>query len=361
MSRITLASLPRVVKMRWQQVLVSIAVVAAFSTLLFLNMDSIFPRATPPDYLPVATSKPPTDSVAVAPDEERYAYVTWLSSTVDADSDNADDLDADIYFVATRILVWQILHDPTTKTSNADMVVMVGPDVDEPRRERLRRDGAIVRPIELVHTEHDSWIVPEEARWRDIMSKLRVWEMEEYSHILMLDGDMLLQSPLDGIFSDPGAQTHYTKTWLSDDPKADLPETYMLGTYSEIKRRHSWPPKPSDPAKSGYFNGGFFLLRPDRRLFNYFVSLLDQEGRFDPAYMEQNLLNYAFRWDGPMPWREINGTWNIRFTNQRDMEGGAVSMHEKWWKSKAQDAHVEAYGLRKRWEMHGFYIDREKV
>jgi alpha-N-acetylglucosamine transferase len=291
-------------------------------------------------------------------DQERYAYVTWLSSPGNGDS---DDLDADLYFVATRILVWQILHDPSTKTSIADMVVMVSSDVSESRRERLRRDGAIVRPVDPVRGKDDAWIVPLLARWSEVMDKLRVWEMEEYSRILMLDSDTLLQHPLDGIFSDPGAQTHYTKTWLCDDTDVDLPETYMMGSYGQIIGPHAWPPPPEDHHLPGYFNAGFFILRPSRRVFDYFVNLLDAEGRFEPDYPEQNLLNYAFRWDGPMPWREINNTWNIRWTKQRDLEGGAVSMHEKWWKSKTGDSSVAKFGVRKRWEMNGFYIAHDKV
>lgn len=112
---------------------------------------------------------------------EKLAYVTWLSSTV-AEKDD-QDMSKDVYFIGTRILVWQLLHYEKTRARGIDVVVLVTPDVSEPRRERLQKDGAIVRPIEFVHGKNDAWLRPKEDRWNDIMSKLRVWEMTEYSRV----------------------------------------------------------------------------------------------------------------------------------------------------------------------------------
>ncbi|KAH7305470.1 nucleotide-diphospho-sugar transferase [Stachybotrys elegans] len=307
----------------------------------------IFPR---PEYLAVQDGTTTTT-------DERYAYVTWLSNTVAANSRASENFDDDLYFTATRVLVWQLLHDPKTKTSGIDVIVMVSPGVSEAHRERLRKDGAIVRAIENVHGQNDAWIVPKESRWDEIMSKLRAWEMVEYSRVLMLDGDTLLQSSLDDVFQDPGAQVMKTKPnfgQMSDEP--ELPEEYLLSSYQEMaSTRHTWPPGDFDDCNHGYFNGGFFMLKPDKKMFDYYVGLLDIPYRFSPKYMEQNLLNYAHRWDGPMPWREVANTWNTKYTSDTDLAGGVVSMHEKFWKQRSGGNKLREFLLSKRQQMIGYY------
>ena len=287
---------------------------------------------------------------------ERYAYITWLASSKDVGEASSQDL----YLTATRLLVWQLLHDPETRTTGIDVIVLVGSKVNEADREQLRTDGAIVREVELVHGKNDSWIIPKESRWGDIMTKLRVWEMEEYSRILFLDDDTLLQSPLDGIFDDPGARVMATKTdkgHVSDEH--ELPTEYLMSSWVEIgSPHHSWP--PTERTRPGYFNGGFFMLKPDKKLFDYFVSLLDTPYSFDPQYMEQNLLNHAFRWDGPMPWQEINYKWNIKFTTDADFDGGVVSMHEKYWHTRGGKK-VKEHAIRKLGEMDCYYSARDKL
>ena len=116
--------------------------------------------------------------------KERFAYVTFLSGTVDQE----EDLEEDNYFIATRILVWQLLHKRQTRANGIDVIVMVTPSVSTSRHERLRRDGAIVYPVDFLHVENDSWVHAAQHRWDDVMTKLRAWEMIQYSRILMLDG-----------------------------------------------------------------------------------------------------------------------------------------------------------------------------
>ncbi|KAF2262108.1 nucleotide-diphospho-sugar transferase, partial [Lojkania enalia] len=260
---------------------------------------------------------------------EKLAYVTWLSSTIYGEKSEEED----VFFIATRILVWQLLHYEKTKTKGIDVVVIVTPDVSESRRKRLRKDGATVRPIDFVHGKSDSWLHPGESRWNDIMSKLRAWEMTEYSRILMLDGDIILLHRLDGIFNDPSTAPLLTNRDIEtpqDEP--DLPSSYLLASIGEVSGAdHPFPPTWDNGLKKpGYFCAGLFMLQPNKQIFKYYTALLDIPNRFDPKYMEQALLNYAHRWDGPMPWKELDYTWNIRSVNDNDLDKGLVSMHEKW-------------------------------
>ena len=185
----------------------------------------------------------PSDKPTDEKPKEKLAYVTWLSGTIVDDDD--EDLENDIYFQATRILVWQLLHVPETRTKDIDVVVMVTPSVSESRRARLQRDGAIVYPVELLASE-TRWEHGLADRWNDIMTKLRVWQMTQYSRILFLDGDMMLLSSLDGVFDDPAAQIQETKqmdNYTAVEGEGPLPSTYLFASLSEVDNiHHDFPP-----------------------------------------------------------------------------------------------------------------------
>jgi alpha-N-acetylglucosamine transferase len=259
--------------------------------------------------------------------DKKYAYVTLLSGTVNA----PEDLAKDNYFVAVRILIWQLLHNPGTRT-NHDVIVMVTPSVTQHRRERLEKDGAIVMLVDFVHGKNDGWIHGGDPRWADLMTKFRVWQLTQYDKVLLLDGDSMLRSSLDGVFHDPATEPrktdfqHPNATIL--DGQKPFPETYVLAAGSEVwDSNHEFPPYHGGGLKGyGYFNAGFFIVKPDLAAYEYYTSLLDIEGSFETTYMEQSLLNFAHRWDGPMPWQEIAYSWNLRCPNENDFEKGLVSM-----------------------------------
>ncbi|KAF2004412.1 glycosyltransferase family 8 protein [Amniculicola lignicola CBS 123094] len=311
--------------------------------------------ASTPNHLHDQPSAPETTSNTR--NGEKLAYVTWLSSTVVGE--DSEKLDEDNYFIGTRILVWQLLHYQKTKTTGIDVIVITTPDVSQSRIDRLRKDGAIVKPIEFVHGNNDSWLHPKESRWNDIMSKLRAWQLTEYSRILMLDGDMILQHNLDGIFDDPAAEVRKTKKDIDyPNDENELPEEYLLASIGEVAGAdHDFPPDWDHGLKKfGYFCAGFFMLKPSEKIFDYYAGLLDIPDRFDPKYMEQNLLNYAHRWAGPMPWKELAYTWNIRSVNDNDLDKGVVSMHEKWWEDPLSGSdRVKDIFKSMRWQMEGFY------
>jgi hypothetical protein len=84
--------------------------------------------------------------------------------------------------------------------------------------------------------------------------------------------------------------------------------------------------------------------------------VLNIKGRFNSLSVEQNLLNYAHHWSGPMPWREIESTWNIRSVNDNDFDQGVASMHEKWWDYPVSGSEkLHDYFMSVRWQMEGYY------
>ncbi|KAH7123565.1 nucleotide-diphospho-sugar transferase [Dendryphion nanum] len=337
-------------------IVVSICLFLALETRTFehIRVPAIM-RPSAPEDKPKA---PPTPSYLEyernSTKAEKLAYVTFLSGTVDS----GDDIEKDNYLQAIRILLWQLKHQPDTRTKH-DVVVMVTPTVSQSRRDRLRKDGAIIYPVEFLHTKNDTWIKAELHRWDDVMTKLRVWEMTQYDRILMVDGDTMLRSSLDGVFDDPGAQILATKEHTTNHGDVPLPETYLLASLSEVwDSTHSFPPGDGTGLKKmGMMNAGFFMLAPSLKAFEYYKSLMDTPGSFDPKYPEQNLMNHAHRWTGPMPWREVSYTWNIRCPSDIDLEKGVVSVHEKWWTQPYiyNNKMTKEWLLTRRWEMKGWF------
>jgi alpha-N-acetylglucosamine transferase len=67
-----------------------------------------------------------------------------------------------------------------------------------------------------------SWLQPLAERWKDIMTKLRLWEFVQYDRILFLDADTFLLKPIDGEFDDPAAQSRKSFE-KNDEIKSDVP------------------------------------------------------------------------------------------------------------------------------------------
>ncbi|EUC47031.1 glycosyltransferase family 8 protein [Bipolaris oryzae ATCC 44560] len=277
-----------------------------------MTVEETTAQETPAESMPPIPTPPPYKlATEEASQDMKYAYLIFMSQTLDV----SKDLEKDNYFVAARILVWQLVHNPSTRTKH-DVIVMVTPNVSQSRRDRLKRDGAIVHAVDFLHTPNDGWLKPEVHRWDDVVTKMRAWELT-----------------LDPVFDDPAVHLLATEP-SNTTTNTTLPSTYLVASNSEVwDSTHSFPPTHGTGLKKpGHMNAGFFILAPSLTAFEYYKSLMDTPYSFNPKYPEQNLINYAHRWDGPMPWRELAYTWNIRCPNDQDIEKGLYSVHEKWWK-----------------------------
>lgn len=293
-----------------------------------------------------STVSAPTSDATTSP----YAYVTLLASNPKFDNTNSSD-EEDEYFVAVRVLAYQLLHAPTTGTNTSiPFVVLATPDIAESKLERLRKDGATVKVIEKLS---ESWIKPGLERWRDVLSKLRILELTEYEKVLCLDADMYITRRLDGIFTDPTTTPRKPITELALEDEGPLPPSYMLSAQTYMEGRvHAYPP----PTGSDTFGVGFFLCQPSIEMFNYYLRVSKIKDRFNSNAPEQGLLNYAHRSEGPMPWTEVYYQWTTTWPSPKEFEAGAASLHEKWWDQSI----VLDPGLRQLWfgareEMVAFY------
>jgi alpha-N-acetylglucosamine transferase len=102
----------------------------------------------------------------------------------------------DPYFTAVRVLTYQIIHNPRTRSkSKIPLLVLVTPQVPHYKHSVLASEGAIVVSIEPIRPSHN-WLTPLSSRWEDQFSKLRVFGMTQYERILYLDSDMLPERTL---------------------------------------------------------------------------------------------------------------------------------------------------------------------
>lgn len=290
----------------------------------------------------------------------RYAYATFLAG--DALSVGNDTVpEHDKYFVATRILAYQLLHAPETKSTHGyPFIVLVTPEVSAAKRERLSMDGATVweaPPMDV------GWVKTDVRTWQYVMSKLRLWDLTEFERICFLDGDTILTGRMDGVFDDPAAVMLETdnRPESTESDEAALPLTYSFAGVPEPKPRHNFPPseEAGDWHNINYLNAGFFVLQPSKAMLNYYSSLTTLPDRFDPHFPEQNLLNYAHRREGNMPWKQLDTKWNIHYPTMNDLKGGVVSLHEKWWAPVS--AELEPFMLSWRWRMEGYYEGHEEL
>lgn len=201
----------------------------------------------------------------------------------------------------------------------------------------------------------------ETATWQSVLGKLRLWELIQFDRICFIDGDTVLTSSLDGIFEDPAVALQDNRddfAFIRGD-EWKQPHSYVFAGTPEMMFIHHYPPTEEDHdyPNIDYMNAGFFVMQPSLSLLDYYISLTDTPDRFVPSMPEQNLLNYAHRPEGNMPWKKLDSKWNIHYPSVQDLQGGVYSLHEKWWAPVSPDLapFLESW----RWRVEGFYEARD--
>ncbi|KAI9046211.1 putative glycosyl transferase family 8 family [Aspergillus affinis] len=288
---------------------------------------------------------------------EKAIYATYLSKpseTLNYLSEFHNS--SDPYFDAARILTYQVLHAPETRTRlDIEFVIFVHENVDPEKKDRLRRDGAHL--IEWKDFSVD-WVRPKDARWTHIMTKLRLWQMVQYDLVLFLDVDTVLSRPLDDIFSAPEIYSRAPVLSQSHHHEIDVPPpgSYFIAGLPQLRTNHSAHPSrvPEDFWDWFTINSGFMVLKPSLDVFRYFEAVLKVTNSFDGSIGDQSVLNHVFSPFGPMPWVKLNLTWNIQWPCPEDIRSGAyASFHEKWWAQMHWE--TNAYFLSWYWRMVGYY------
>lgn len=267
----------------------------------------------------------------VAANEPKYAFVTFLEADTGTNRGdkghgmNPDD--EDIYFVATRVLGYQLMHQPETRTNTSiPYVVVASKEVSQSKRARLEKDGAKVVVVDSI--DDPEWLNTK-RQYQGVMTKLRVFQQTEYEKVLYMDTDMLLTRRMDAIFEDEGAKIQHPKNDKDDKKEtAPLPSSFVLaGQAQQTDRIHRYPPDFS----LEWMCSGFMVFKPSQEIFQYYTSIMERKDSFDPMFPDQNLLNYAHRWDGPMPWTNVYYKWTSTYPTIKEYAMGAAALHEKYW------------------------------
>ncbi|KAE8454274.1 hypothetical protein EG329_005199 [Mollisiaceae sp. DMI_Dod_QoI] len=292
-----------------------------------------------------------------------YSNVAFATLLLPTNAKETDPIEAERYFTSTRMLNYQLRYSKSTRSRKPiPFLVLATPDVPRYQTLQLAQEGAYIVPIDPIPVP--SWIKPGHSRWQNVMSKLRLFELTTYSRILFLDADTFLLHPMDGIFFDPlSLPVNTSQQYPQEEKEAALPSTYLLASLPEVLHViHTYPPHAWKN-----FNAGFFMLSPSRTLFNYYLSILNITNKFDPTYPEQNLLNYAHREWGNMPWQRLGGKqgeWNINLPNMNDVKKGVRSVHAKlWWAGtglQPNEPELMDRWSKVRFEMEDFYREREE-
>jgi hypothetical protein len=96
-------------------------------------------------------------------------------------------------------------------------------------------------------------------------------------------------------------------------------------------------------------------MRPGMDIMNYYLSLFDTPGRFPSQGMEQELLNYAHRQGGNMPWKNVSEHWSVHMPMMADVNGGVVALHNRWFDFGPLNEDVHPYFLTWYYRMKGYF------
>lgn len=281
--------------------------------------------------------------------EGHQAITTFLGPHAINDKD--DNADGD--FLGVRTLLFQLLHSPMTKLRHPiPVIVLVTPEVRESKRQRLIEDGAKVIEVETISDD----------RWGDTATKLRIFDptVVPYEKVLFLDAGTVLTRPIDEIFHDQGVVT----IPVSQDPRhpsddTRLPQSFMLAA-SPVTCRV--PGAAEEGGVTPSFGSGVFLYTPTVEILQYYVGLLDQSELYQTGSGGHDLLNYAHRHGGPMPWERLQHPWYVDRPEERDLNGQASLLKTKWWIQYGKSSHgsrsVGNFGQERRWEMEGYWVGR---
>ncbi|KAE8135972.1 nucleotide-diphospho-sugar transferase [Aspergillus pseudotamarii] len=315
------------------------------------NSPQSSPSTTPGNAASPIVTEPADTSL-----KPKYAFATIITGEGDAETEVKD-----AYFTATRLLTYQLLYSPQTKSRSGHIpfLVLVTKDIPQEQRDILTKEGATVIPAETLERE---WIHPKWSRWIDVLAKLNLWRLTEFEKIAFMDADSIVLHPLDDIFTDPTTdiqQAVPTREVVDSNMNTTvpLPEEYLLSGIHDRWVEMALPPVPGKEfyVANNYMNAGFFVCSPSELLFNYYVSLLDTPDRFDASYPEQNLLNFAHKTDSRMPWRELGPGWNHKpLAVSMDDLYNFKSLHQKWWRPIA-DKDAAEYIRNAVQEMEDFF------
>ncbi|KIR38854.1 hypothetical protein I307_01559 [Cryptococcus deuterogattii 99/473] len=269
---------------------------------------------SPSPLLPFDTLSAPSPEPNKPNGTPREAYVTFLS--------NEDPY----YFASARLLVFALQHDPLTADPSRPVIVLTTPSVPASYSRKLEAEGAIViekPPITSLP------MVQTNPRWKDVYTKLWIFNLTSYDRLVYYDADHLVLRPVDSIWE---AENSWPEGGLAALGSGD-------GGYVE---------------DSDYFLAGFFIAIPKGEIMEGLLAEKD----YDPVFPEQNLMNKYFSRDGPRPWAPLDPIHESISPKYEHVEQGAHTIHEKCWQGWVERRLAELFHERLG-RMEGYWLAKE--
>ncbi|EEB08023.1 acetylglucosaminyltransferase [Schizosaccharomyces japonicus yFS275] len=283
------------------------------------------------------------------PKEGRYTYLTFLTPPT---------TEEDFYFNATRLWAYRLLHREPVKTKY-EVHVMVMKGVEEWKIQRLKKDGAKVILVDPLlpqdFVEEGAQVLTGSPRWQHMFTKLRVFELEQFDKVCIVDSDLLILRNMDDIFDTPYAtqppQPDIAKAHNFVNPndneryifvddfsaysvKHEDMYPYLLAATDDRSNDHPIPVRPAS-----MFNAGLMLLKPSKLHMQRLLTIARYPYMYEDArMMEQSLLNLAYDEDGWFPWTRIDWSYNGVWCQPND-HPYLRAAHGKFWDTSLDEFH----------------------
>ena len=258
------------------------------------------------------------------------AFVSFLAADWQG---SVDENATDRYYDSIRILGYQLMHAPKTK-SRYPFLVAVTDHVHSSKRAQLEADGAIVVALPTLYVSTTNL----QDKYKDQMEKLSFFNMYgTYGRMCYIDADHLILENIDGVFQDQAAQIQTTRTYQEEikEDEPPLPATYLFAGHAEGTGHHLNDDRRvkriQDPTNADYVNGGFWVFAPGREIYEYYMWVANHTDRWNTFWAEQNMLNYVHRRPGNMPWTRIQDDWDVISITDMDILRGSKAIHGHFW------------------------------
>jgi len=155
-----------------------------------------------------------------------------------------------------------LVHSLIRAHVSAKFVAMILPGVDAHSECLLQSAGWDILRVQPIPAPKP----PTLDRWKDMFTKLLLWNLTEYDKLVYLDSDTIVVDNFDEIFDSPAE----------------------FSAVGDINNR----------AFGFTFNAGMFVLKPNSNTFNQIMQDIYKTGSYDTGAAEQSFLNwwYAYKW-----------------------------------------------------------------
>lgn len=204
-------------------------------------------------------------------------------------------------------------RDERSRSTKHPLTVFVAPFIEDEKRELLTAAGALVREIDLVSWQPTTFTF---GRWKDLFSKLKMWEQTDFTRIMFLDLDAFPVENIDDIFD---IAPHM-------ECKKELLPVEDSGVANEICGYTFTGTEVGDQE----INVGAMVIEPNKAMYERLMRESLHTEKFNNAMAEQAFLSWAFRQDGPFPGTFVDRIWNGFFPQEHERHKLKV-IHEKLW------------------------------